>query len=484
MDFLSAKFGIFLLITAFINYIFKGNIRIAALLLASFVFYFVGAKEYVILLLALCLITYLFGLLLNKFKKRIFYILGACTILLALVYFKYTAFLLDLLKQVSMNAFTFEIGKIIAPLGISFMTFQAISYLGDIYYGKIEAEKSPLTVALFVCFFPNVTSGPIQKAKNFLPMIKEKAIFDYTLVRHGLMLFAFGALQKFYISDKLAPMINSMQAALLQEEHGGFHYMFFAFVYAIYLYSNFNSYSDMAIGIAEMLGLRYSENFKRPYLSQSIKEFWQRWHISLNSWFVDYVYIPLGGSRKGKVRYYINIMIVFFLSGLWHGASLHFIAWGLLNGIYQIVGNLTANIRKKIYERLKINVSSKIVVAFKRLCVFYLISISWIYFTIPGVKNGSKMIAAMICPSLDSLLDGWILGQFESKFSALAIACTIIIFAAIQIMREKQSLSKLIGKKAIIVRYAIYVAVVVLLLFGYFGTFSGVGNGGFVYGNF
>lgn len=298
------------------------------------------------------------------------------------------------------------------------------------------------------------------------------------------MLFAFGALQKFYISDKLAPMINNMQTAFLQEQHGGFHYMFFAFVYAIYLYSNFNSYSDMAIGVAEILGLRYSPNFKRPYLSQSIKEFWQRWHISLNSWFVDYVYIPLGGSRKGKLRYYINIMLVFFLSGLWHGASLHFIAWGLLNGVYQIVGNLTANIREKIYGILRIDKSSRLVVLFKRLCVFYLISVSWIYFTIPGVKKGTRMIVSMLLPSIDSLLDGWIFAQFESEITMITIICTLIIFAVIQIMREKQSVSKAICQKKTVLRYALYVVAALLLLFGYVGSFSGIGNGGFVYGNF
>lgn len=173
MDFLTAAFGIFLLVTVVMNYILKGNLRIVGLLLASFVFYYIGANEYIILLFALIIIAYLFGILLGKFKKRVIYIIGTCSILVSLIYFKYTAFLVDILRQITAGGIAFEIGKIIAPLGISFMTFQAISYLGDIYYGKINAEKNPLIVALFVCFFPNVTSGPIQKAKNFLPMIKK-----------------------------------------------------------------------------------------------------------------------------------------------------------------------------------------------------------------------------------------------------------------------------------------------------------------------
>lgn len=483
MDFLSLPFIAFLLITALINYLLPQHLRTAGLFAGSLIFYYVGAKQFFPLLLILCLITYLFGLLLHRYRKRYLYALGVLCILAALGYFKYASFLLDLVNRLMGSGFA--LGEIIAPLGISFMTFQAISYLGDVYYEKIAAEKNPIITALQVCFFPNVTSGPIQKAKNFIPQIKQKAVFDETLIRHGLLLFAFGGLQKYFISDKLAPLVNNMQSALLTESgHAGFHYIFFAFVYALYIYSNFNSYSDMAIGIAEILGIRFSENFKRPYLSASIKEFWQRWHISLNSWFVDYVYIPLGGSRKGKIRYYLNILIVFFLSGLWHGASLHFIAWGLLNGVYQIVGNLTAELRKKGYRLLKLDPSAPIAMAWKRLCVFYLISISWIFFTVPGTKTAVQMTLSMLFPSIMTLFDGWIWAQFDSISSAVILLGTLLLFAFIQVKREKTSASDLLKKQPVVVRYAVYVFITVLLMFGYVGTFTGAGNGGFIYGNF
>ncbi len=423
------------------------RIRVVGLLAGSLVFYYMGAKQFFVLLIVLCLVTYLFGWLIERYKKNYVYALGICCILFALVYFKYAEFIVDLANRIlnySESETVFQLGEIIAPLGISFMTFQAISYLGDIYYRKINAEKNPIVAALQVCFFPNVTSGPIQKARNFIPQIKVKAVFDYGSVKHGLLLFAFGGLQKYYISDKLAPMITTMQTALIQEEgHAGFHFIFFAFAYAIYIYSNFNSYSDMAIGIAKMLGIRFSENFKRPYLSQSIKEFWQRWHISLNSWFVDYVYIPLGGSRKGKIRYYLNILIVFFLSGLWHGSSLHFIAWGLLNGIYQIVGNLTSGIRKKVYSILKLDVKAPVIVVWKRICVFYLIGISWIFFTVPGTRLAAEMAKSMLFPPIMTLFDGWILSNFESIFSAISLLGTILVFVWIQTKREEMSLVEL-----------------------------------------
>ena len=484
MEFLSINFAVFFLITAIINYVFPQKLRLIGLLLSSFVFYFIGAKQFFVLLLILCLITYAFGLILNKFRKKYVYAIGAFTILASLIYFKYTNFLLDLLNKISL-AGTIEIGEIIAPLGISFMTFQAISYLGDVYYGKIPAEKNPIIVTLFVSFFPNVTSGPIQKAKNFIPAIKEKVTFDYDLVKHGMMLVAFGGLQKFFISDKLAPIINDMQSAFLQgNDAGGFHYVFFAFAYAIYLYSNFNSYSDIAIGVAEILGIRFSANFKRPYLSRSIREFWQRWHISLNSWFVDYVYIPLGGSRKGKLRYYVNILVVFLLSGLWHGASLHFVAWGLLNGVYQIAGNLTESLRNKIYSFLKINPSNIIIVFWKRFVVFYLVSISWIFFAIPSISLAAKMSVSMLVPSFSTLFDGWILNLFDSGKDIIVLLLAILAFAVVQFVREKTSFTSILKKCPAAIRYAIYVAVTLVLLNGFFGTFTGIGNGGFVYGEF
>lgn len=488
MDFLSVKFLIFLLVIAIANYALPAKFRVPVLLVGSLLFYLLGAKQYFLLLIALCLVTYLFGQLLEKRRKGYIYALGVACILLALVYFKYAAFLVDLANQMlgyAEGETILSLGEIIAPLGISFITFQAISYLGDIYYGKISAEKEPTNVALFLCFFPNVTSGPIQKARNFLPQIKEAASFDYDSVKRSILLFAFGGLQKYFLSDKLAPLITNMQTAFAADpELGGFHYIFYTFVYAAYIYTNFNSYSDMAIAIAQILGIRLPENFKRPYLSQSIREFWQRWHVSLNSWFVDYVYIPLGGSRKGKVRYFINILIVFLLSGIWHGAGLCFIAWGLLNGLYQIIGNLTAGIRKKIYRGLKLDPASPVIIAWKRFCVFYLIAFSWIFFTIPELGTAWAMVKSMLTPSVLTLFDGWILSQFSTTFSAIGLLGTLLVFGYIQTMRERASASAWLAAQKGIIRYAIYAGMVVLLIFGFVGTFTGTGNGGFVYGNF
>ena len=488
MDFLTTKFLILLFVTAVVNYIAPKAYRAVGLLASSLVFYYLGARAFFPLLLALCLATYLLGLLVEWLKKPYIYAIGAFTILALLGYFKYAVFFIstiDRLLNLAEGETILSLGDVIAPLGISFMTFQSISYLGDICHGKIKAERNPVPVALQVCFFPNVISGPIQKARTFLPQVKEKAAFDYTDVRHGLLLFAFGGLQKYYLSDKLAPMIQSMQKEIAAGESlGGLQFIFFAFCYALYIYANFNSYSDMAVGIAQILGIHFGENFRRPYLSQTIKEFWQRWHISLNSWFVEYVYIPLGGSRKRKVRYYLNILIVFLLSGLWHGAGMHFVVWGLLNGIYQIAGDLTAAGRSKLCRRLKINPEKPLIIWWKRLCVFCLISLTWVFFAIPDLGTAVHMVGEMFRPAINYASARWILVQIGSWMELIRMAVRVALFAGIQLLREKRSASELLAKQPAVLRYAIYSVMTAFLIFGYTSTFTGLGNGGFIYANF
>jgi len=488
MDFLTVKFLMLLFAAAVVNYTAPSACRAAGLLAASLVFYYLGAREFFVLLLALCLLTYLLGLLIERMRKPWIYAFGAVCILALLGYFKYAAFfvgVVDDLLRLGEGETILQLGDVIAPLGISFMTFQSVSYLGDIYHGKIKAERNPVTAALQVCFFPNVVSGPIQKARTFLPQIKEKAVFDDAGVRHGLLLFAFGGLQKFFLSDKLAPMIQSMQEQILEGQmRNGLQVIFFAFCYAIYIYSNFNSYSDMAVGIAQILGIRFGDNFRRPYLSQTIKEFWQRWHVSLNSWFVEYVYIPLGGSRKGKARYYLNILVVFLLSGLWHGAGMHFVVWGLLNGIYQIVGDLTADGRNKLYRRLKIDPEKPVIVWWKRLCVFCLISVTWVFFAVGDIGTAAGMVREMFRPVITYDSARWVLVQFGSKFELLRMVLRVSLFAGVQLLREKRSASEMLAKQPAALRYAIYAVMTAFLIFGYTGTFSGLGNGGFIYANF
>ena len=482
MDFLSFSFFFFMFLIIIFNYFINDKFQNIVLLVFSFIFYYFNDSSFFWIILYLCFITFFMGRIIAKHPKKIVYVLGLILIFSILAYFKYFNFLISIFNRfILVNDIQFSTGDLI-PLGISFMTFQAVTYIGDIYYGKIAPTNNFIKSSLCVCYFPTVISGPIQKARNILKEFNQTRIFNYNLVKHGTLLFCFGALQKYYISNKLATIINGMLPNF--SNYSGFHYLFFAFVYSIYIYSNFNSYSDMAIGISEILGIKLSPNFKKPYLSTTIKEFWQRWHISLNSWFVDYLYIPLGGSKKGKLRYYINIIIVFFCSGLWHGASFHFIAWGLLNAGYQIFGSLTKNIRKIIYKKLNISEESPVIIWFKRFIVFYLISIAWIFFAVPSTVLSIKALISSLFPSILTLFDGVILEQFGTLSNFIIILFSVVIFLLIQIKREKESITNLLNNQPKIFNYLLYVVIFSLILIAYFMTFSGNGDGGFIYGNF
>lgn len=481
MNFLSEIFALFLIVTLFFNYLVSAKYRKYVLLISSIIFYAYSSLKNVFLVLLISLSAYFVGYLIkNKSHKKMIYFFGIITILSPLMYFKYINFIFEMLNRF----FTCQMNyiELVVPLGISFLTFQAISYISDIYYGKIEHEKNIINVLTFIMFFPNVSSGPIQRARNFLPQINRRAVYDYNQIKHGLYLVAFGCLQKFCISDFLYPIVNQMTNNF--QAYSGFHYLFFACCYALYIYSNFNSYSDMAIGIAELLDIKFRMNFKRPYLSTSIKEFWQRWHISLNEWFVDYIYIPLGGSRNGKLKKYINIMIVFLISGIWHGAGLHFVAWGGINAMYQIIGDITYDFRNKIYNRFNIDQSTIGFKTLQRVTVFVLISFSWIFFAIPSFRLSLQAIQSIFSFDISTLFDGVILGLLGTNENIIFMFIAIISFVIIQITREKNSLMSILGKESPLLRYTLYVFVTVVIIILWSSSFKGSGNGGFVYFDF
>lgn len=489
LEFLSLKFILFLFVVIIVSYKCCNRYRNLWLLICSALFYLVSSPKYFGLLILLIVLTYSLGIAISRYKKKSVYVLSVLCIVSLLIFFKYTQALVDIVNKLILlgnGTKVIDFGlEIIMPLGISFITFQSISYLGDIYYSKIEVEKNFINVALYISYFPNIMSGPIQKAQHMLNEIKKPNIFNYDKAMHGLFLFIFGALQKFYVSDKLAPIANTMLATI--ENYSGFQYIFFIIIYALYIYSNFNSYSDMAIGISKLLGIELTQNFRRPYLSKTVKEFWQRWHISLSSWFIDYVYIPLGGNQKGKIRYYTNVIIIFLLSALWHGAELHFILWGLLNAIYQIIGDLTYKLRNRTYSKLHINTHSSVIDWFRRIIVFFLIAISWIFFAVPDIAVSFHIIKSMIFPSFSSLQginDILILSRVNSAADIIEVCLPVIVFVAVQIIREKHSIIAWIRNRPKIIRNLIYVTAAVLLIFGYFSGYKGYGDRGFIYGKF
>ena len=347
MLFNSVDFLVFFPIVTMVYFLLPHKVRWVWLLVTSYYFYMCWNAKYALLMATSTAITWLSGLLIAKAgeiqdetkqarRKKLWVALSFLLNLAILFFFKYFNFFLN-----NLNALAGLIGvevqvpafDVILPVGISFYTFQALSYTMDVYRGEIPPERNIFRYALFVSFFPQLVAGPIERSKNLLGQLYEYHTFDPQRVRDGLMLMLWGMFEKVVIADRVSMLVTYVYDNYTTLPGGAV--ILATVLFAVQIYCDFGGYSDMAIGAAQVLGFRLMENFHRPYLSRSAGEFWHRWHISLSTWFRDYLYIPLGGNRKGTARKYLNVMITFLTSGLWHGASWNFVVWGGLNGGYQ-----------------------------------------------------------------------------------------------------------------------------------------------------
>jgi len=344
MLFNSYNFLIFFPIVTLIYFLIPHKIRYIWLLITSYYFYMCWNAKYALILLFSTLVTYISGLLISKANnikdkdeatewKKTYVAISFIINLSILFWFKYLDFVVENINSV-LSCFNIQILNnqsfdIVLPVGISFYIFQALSYTMDVYRGEIVAEKNFLKYALFVSFFPQLVAGPIERSKNLLKQIHERHYFDAQRVKDGLLLMIWGGFQKIVVADRVAIVVDTIFNNF--PTYGGMYIVVGAVLFAVQIYCDFSGYSIIAIGSAKVMGFELMENFNAPYFSTSVSEFWRRWHISLSSWFRDYLYIPLGGNRKGKLRKYINLMIVFIVSGLWHGAEWSFIIWGALN---------------------------------------------------------------------------------------------------------------------------------------------------------
>ena len=334
------------------------------LLAASLFFYAFADLRFVPFLLYIIVISWLGGRFCKNRLSLVAFIVADLAPLLALKY----------CPQILHTRWIF-------PLGISFFTFQSVSYIADSYTKKIPSEKSLLNVALFISFFPVVSSGPIQRAGNLIPQFKNARHFDYDNATDGMKLFAWGIFKKLCIADKIAFYVDTVYGNV--SEQYGIALLMVAVLYSFQIYCDFSGYSDMAIGIARYLGFDVGKNFDHPYLSQSVGEFWRRWHISLSSWLRDYVYIPLGGSRVALPRIYLNLIATFFVSGIWHGSTLNFVIWGLIHGFILCVERATRPAMEKV----------RIPAWIKVLVTFCLVTFAWIFFRAQNLAEASAVIA-------------------------------------------------------------------------------------------
>lgn len=445
MVFNSTDFLVFFPIVVLVYFLVPQKVRYLWLLAASYYFYMCWNMEYVFLLLFSTVVTYGCGLLLEKVKqnsmnkkqkdryKRVIVVVSILLNMTMLFYFKYINFACDLLN-IAFKAIRFQIEipkfDIMLPVGISFFTFQTLGYILDVYRGEIYAEKNFFRYALFVSFFPQLVAGPIERSKNLLKQISDLQKFSYERTWNGVFLMLWGFFLKMVIADRIAVFVDAVYEDYMQ--YGGWYLMVATFLFAFQIYCDFYGYSVIAMGAAQILGICLMENFNAPYLSISVESFWRRWHISLTSWFRDYLYIPLGGSRKGKWRKYINKMIVFMTSGLWHGPSLAFVFWGGINGLYQIIGEMTRPVRDKVVALLHLNRSS---LGHKLFCMaetFMLVDFTWIFFRAGHVKQAFRVLKQML-----TVRNPWILfdgslyncGLNRQNFELLGICLCILLFA-------------------------------------------------------
>lgn len=392
MNFNSIDFLIFFPVVCLCYYIIPLKIRYLFLLVCSYFFYMCWNPRYALLLFTSTAITWLSGLLLehagtiSEEKKRehtrkVVVALSFVSNLAILFFFKYFNFTVDILTRMFAGiGITVHMPAldVILPVGISFYTFQALSYTMDVYRGEIYAEKNLLKYALFVSFFPQLVAGPIERSKNLLKQIGKVHRFDVEKVRSGLLLMLYGFFQKVVVSEYMAIVVNNVYDNYTKRS--GFQLLLASICFAFQIYCDFGGYSNIAIGAARVMGFDLMENFNAPYFSQSVAEFWRRWHISLSTWFRDYLYIPLGGNRKGKLRKQINCMIVFLVSGLWHGASMHYVVWGGINGLYQVIGGLLMPVWKKLNTVFHIDEELFSHKLLKTIITFGLVDVSWVFF--------------------------------------------------------------------------------------------------------
>lgn len=375
---------IFLPITIIGHFLMKENYRNIFLLLASLIFYSWGEPVYVLLMICSIFVNWMLGILMDKLKskKRIILFIAVLVNLMALGYFKYFNFLIEIVN----NCFNqnIEMKELALPIGISFFTFQALSYIIDLYYGKYEVQKNILNVALYISFFPQLIAGPIVQYKDINNQLNHR-VLNVSNMAEGVRRFIYGLSKKVLVSNVLAKCVD----AIYQLEYADVSCQLAwiaAIFYSLQIYYDFSGYSDMAIGLGKIFGFDFKENFQYPYISSSIQEFWQRWHISLGTWFKEYVYIPLGGNRKGKFRTYTNLAIVFFITGLWHGAGYTFVLWGMYHGVFSIIERLGL---KKFLDKHK---------WFSHIYTLILVNFGWVLFRAENVIEAGVFIKHMLMP--------------------------------------------------------------------------------------
>lgn len=469
MQFHSMTFFLFLGILSVLYFILPQKYKWILLLLGSYIFYLKWIPKYGVVLLAATAVAYVAGILIENAKdkwKKPFLILGILGNLGILFLFKYTTFAFylgnSILSKLQIgtvtNPFTF-----LVPIGISFYTLQMISYLVDVYRGKNKAERNPFRYALYASFFPIVLSGPFMRYADFTAQTREVHTYSWNRVKNGILLIIWGLFQKMVIADRLSITVNHVFHNYYT--YKGFSIALAMIFFTIELYCDFAGYIDIATGAAQILGYRLPQNFHQPFMAASVAEFFRRWHVSFYQYLKEYIYIPLGGNKKGRLYQYVLIFFIFLLSGLWHGASMHFLVWGTVNALLLVAGLFTKPLRKKIIQLLHIHSEAVSYVWGQRILTFCFITFSFVFFRADGVKEAFMMFKSLVGEWNPWILfDGSLFGMGLGTKDFMIVTASIFLFLLIDRLRGSFALRDWLQEQNILFRVLVYACFGLLLV--------------------
>ncbi|MBX7041420.1 MAG: MBOAT family protein [Ignavibacteria bacterium] len=473
MLFNSIHFLIFFPVVTTIYFLLPHRFRWMLLLAASCYFYMAFIPAYILILAVTIVIDYFAGIYIERSegKKRKKYLaVSIVSLILVLFVFKYFNFVnqsfADVFRTFELEYPVENIGLIL-PIGLSFHTFQSLSYVVEVYRGRQKAEKNFGIYSLFVMFYPQLVAGPIERPQQLLYQFYERHKFEYRRIADGLKLMAWGMFKKVVIADRLAVFVNQVYDN--PQNYEGISMVIATVFFAFQIYCDFSGYSDIAIGSAQVMGFKLMQNFNRPYFSKSISEFWKRWHISLSTWFRDYLYIPLGGNRVGIPRWYFNLFFTFMVSGLWHGANWTFVIWGALHGTYLIIGILTRDFRQKFTEITGLAKAKRLHRFLQVMITAALVCFSWVFFRAMNLHDAMLILAnmfrgignvtQMFGPDRVHIL---YLGRNMLEFSI----CILLIgfLGIVELIQRRGSIIEMINSKPAVYRWALYYIILVAII--------------------
>lgn len=458
MSFCSLKYGYFLALLVPCYFIVPKRFQRYVLLAFSIWFYMIYSEKAFVVMTVSGIVVYAAALWMRKIqdrRKKKILLAAAITLSVGVLFF---------LKYVT-NGF------LVLPLGISFYTLALIGYLMDVYREKIAPETNFFDFYLFETFFPHILQGPIARYDTLARQFKERHAFDYDRFCRGLQLMLWGYIKKMVIADRAAIVVNSIYDTYYTV--GGTELLFASLLYSLTIFADFSGCVDIARGTALIFGIELSENFKQPYLAVSINDFWKRWHISLSSWFRDYLYIPLGGNRKGKCRRWINVMLVFGVSGIWHGAGLNYLLWGALHGGYQVIGSVLEPLRQKCCRFMKIRDEGRGRQVLRIFITFQLVNLAWIFFRITDIRQACYIVKMIFLHPTISVLFDESLAQYGVSMRGLhVLGFFVLLLLFVEIMNYRGiRLRDQINRQPLVLRWCVYLAgVIAVVVLGIYGV--------------